>query len=535
MESESQVSVQEGVATHENVDIECSESEAPELEEEHVELEDRSNEADDEDENVEEVMNAYMEEVAEFQTEDERKAIREALGEAKRFLEIEKTTHEIELQEALEKETEQVAGDDEKKEDATDAVMGAVLPDSGRTVTPMTSLFMHKSIEHMEIGRLSMRKAELAKFIETAEDEEEAERYEGMLKEVMEKLEGMKSYVSKQNVDTKEKPIALLSKETFHNQDWHDQRYWKARKAGVSHSNAWRQEKNRRRATLHRKSGIQKRALERQELEIQWFEQYRNKARTMEQYVSDDTENVVSSNVETEVIASASASSFRLLTGPSAAENVEKKRVFRPLTKAEFETFRQETKEDEMNVMKKGRVDIFKKKKQKRTLEKKVKRNVKKKMKRKSRMACRSLAWEGKCSRGKDCPFSHMQSAIEQLKNEHCRFYLHGKCKFGSQCRLRVKRNWWGWKSSPRRCSLRARNSKQLRKKRWRKNMKKWKKRKKMKVAEQPPKWKDWTNGGPEMKMISFTMLHGERAMEAAKVEEKICSRLLQSGVSLTM
>ena len=174
----------------------------------------------------------------------------------------------------------------------------------------MTSLFMHKSIEHMEIGRLSMKKAELAKFIETAEDEEEAERYEGMLKEVMEKLEGMKSYVSKQNVETKEKPIAVLSKETFHNQDWHDQRYWKARKAGVSHSNAWRQEKNRRRATLHRKSGIQKRALERQELEIQWFEQYRNKARTMEQYVSDDTENVVSSNVETEVIASDTIHSY---------------------------------------------------------------------------------------------------------------------------------------------------------------------------------------------------------------------------------
>ena len=85
-----------------------------------------------------------------------------------------------------------------------------------------------------------MRKIELAKFIETAEDEEEAERYEGMLKEVMEKLESMKSYISKQNVGTKEKPIAVLSKETFHNQDWHDQRYWKARKAGVSYSNAWR-------------------------------------------------------------------------------------------------------------------------------------------------------------------------------------------------------------------------------------------------------------------------------------------------------
>ena len=40
-----------------------------------------------------------------------------------------------------------------------------------------------------------MRKNELAKYIETAEDEEEAERYEVMLKEVMQKLEGMKSYV----------------------------------------------------------------------------------------------------------------------------------------------------------------------------------------------------------------------------------------------------------------------------------------------------------------------------------------------------
>ena len=96
--------------------MEDSESEAPELEEAHVELEDRSNEADDEDENVEEVMNAYMEEVAEFQTEQERKEIREALDEAKRFLEIERTTHEIELQEALEKETEQVVEGQEGEE-----------------------------------------------------------------------------------------------------------------------------------------------------------------------------------------------------------------------------------------------------------------------------------------------------------------------------------------------------------------------------------------------------------------------------------
>ena len=191
-----------------------------------------------------------------------------------------------------------------------------------------------------------------------------------------------------------------------------------------------------------------------------------------------------------------------------------------------------------MNVMNKGRVDIFKKKKkQKKTLEKKVKRNVKEKMKRKSRMACRSLAWEGECSRGKDCPFSHMQSAIEQLKNEHCRFYLHGKCKFGSQCRLLHDESEKELVRMEKLTKTLFSQSKELEA-----------------VAEEKEeeyeevKEEEEDEGGrtttqvkgldecrPEMKMKSFTMLHGERAMEAAKVEEKICSRLLQSGVSLMM
>ncbi len=90
-----------------------------------------------------------------------------ALDEAKRYLELEKTTHEIELQETLEKEAE-VEKEKEgevKDEEATDVDKGAVLPDSGRTVTPMTSLFMHRSIEHMEIGRLSVRKNELVNML----------------------------------------------------------------------------------------------------------------------------------------------------------------------------------------------------------------------------------------------------------------------------------------------------------------------------------------------------------------------------------
>ncbi len=336
-------------ATHEEVQLESGESEAPELqlEEAHVELEDRSNEADDEDADIEKVMNAYMDEVAEFQTEDERNGIKEALDEAQRFLEIEKTTYEIELQEALEKEAEEVDEEKEKElrgEETMDVSKGAVLPGSDRTVTPMTSLFMHKSTEHMEIGRLSMRKNELAKYIENAEDEEEAERYEVILKEVMQKLEGMKSYVAKQNAETKQKPIMVVNKQAFLSQEWHDQRYWKARNAGVSHSSAWRQEKNRRRATMHRKSGITKRALERQGLEMKWFEEHRNnKARKMQDYRSADTENIIA-DIETEVIeASGSGASFKLMTGAGEGAGFEKKIVFRPLTKAEFDSYRQES------------------------------------------------------------------------------------------------------------------------------------------------------------------------------------------------
>ena len=232
------------------------------------------------------------------------------------------------------------------------------------------------------------------------------------------------------------------------------------------------------------------------------------------------------------------ASSFRLLTGPSAAENVEKKRVFRPLTKLKFETFRQETNEDETNVMKKGRVDIFKKKTQKRTLEKKVKRNVKKKMQRKSRMACRSLAWEGECIRGKDCPFSHMQSAIEQLKNEHCRFYLHGKCKFGSQCRLlhhESEKELVRMEKLTKTLFSQSKELEAVAEEEMKEEYDEVKEEEEGEGGRTTTQVKGLDECGPEMKMRSFTMFHGEKAMEAAKVEEKICSRLLQSGVSLMM
>jgi hypothetical protein len=49
--------------------------------------------------------------------------------------------------------------------------MDVILPDSGRTVTPVTSELMHRSIEFMEIGKLTVEKNKLAQYLEEAEDE----------------------------------------------------------------------------------------------------------------------------------------------------------------------------------------------------------------------------------------------------------------------------------------------------------------------------------------------------------------------------
>ena len=47
----------------------------------------------------------------------------------------------------------------------------AVLPVSGRAVTPVTSVLMHRSIELMEIGRMSVERNKLIQYLEEAEDE----------------------------------------------------------------------------------------------------------------------------------------------------------------------------------------------------------------------------------------------------------------------------------------------------------------------------------------------------------------------------
>ena len=129
-------------------------------------------------------------------------------------------------------------------------------------------------------------------------------------------------------------------------------------------------------------------------------------------------------------------SSMKVSSGMSRMGSYKEKKVFRPLTKEEFESFRQETRDDERKVMEKGRTEMRTKKKTKgKTVAKKQKRNRKRKERRQRTTACRALAWEGECKRD-PCPFSHDQAVIDGLKNQHCRFFLHGSCRYGSKCKL---------------------------------------------------------------------------------------------------
>ena len=129
-------------------------------------------------------------------------------------------------------------------------------------------------------------------------------------------------------------------------------------------------------------------------------------------------------------------SSMKVSSGMSRTGSYKEKKVFRPLTKEEFDSFRQETMDDERKVMERGRTEMRTKKKTKgKTVAKKQKRNRKRKERRQRTTACRVLAWEGECKRN-PCPFSHEQAVIDGLKDQHCRFFLHGSCRYGSKCKL---------------------------------------------------------------------------------------------------
>ena len=408
--------------------------------------EEEADNEDDEDEHErqEEYLQAYLRETETTGDPDARERILQTLKEARDMLdgggvpELETIEKEAMVEEPKEKvEVEETSTPKEK--DAAKGSTGvpeAVLPVSGRAVTPVTSVLMHRSIELMEIGKMSVERNKLIQYLEEAEDESTEKDLKKKIENLEKKMAETKKYVKEQDAKAKASPVVLLTKENQNDQSWHDARYHRAINAGVSHNVAWRKEKGRRRAHLHRQQGMAERAAERRKLDAYWTEKYQNRTRTAKDFVSTDTENLVAKGIETEVIAENKEGGLRLRQGGQKSESYKEQLTFKGFGRKQFEDFTQETKGDEEAVMNRQRVDIHgKSTKKKRTPGKKKKRNLKRRLKRQQQEACRALAWEGSCTRN-PCPFSHDEKKIQELKTQNCRYFLHGTCRYGDRCRL---------------------------------------------------------------------------------------------------
>ena len=292
-----------------------------------------------------------------------------------------------------------------------------------RRLTPLTSVLMHRTVESLNIGRLALEKKKVAQYIDEAEDEEEAQRHERRLKEINAEMEKLKDHMSKQDRESKQQ-VVKLTEETKNSQDWHDLRYYKAIEAGVTHGAAWAKEKKRRRAMLYRKKGMAERAKEKTRNEELWLKEFRERGeRSQQDYESAEKMNIAAEGIETEVIEEGAGG----LTVKGKAKKTEEfvdKRVRKALTKEEFDSFREETKEDEQRVMQKKEVDIgFKKRKP--TESRKQKRNESSKRRKKAKEPCGALAWHGSCWRGDECPFSH---DVEKIQKTVCKYFVQSRC-----------------------------------------------------------------------------------------------------------
>lgn len=95
-----------------------------------------------------------------------------------------------------------------------------------------------------------------------------------------------------------------ITEDNLNDQSFHDSRYFQAVAGGVAHHVAWKEEKARRRALLHRRSGTAERARERIELDRRWHEEFdRPESRGGVQRIEDP--DGLDADIETEVIGDA--------------------------------------------------------------------------------------------------------------------------------------------------------------------------------------------------------------------------------------
>ena len=232
--------------------------------------------------------------------------------------------------------------------------------------------------------------------------------------------------------DQKAKQISFkLTEDTLLDQPWHDARYYAALKGGASHSQAWSQEKKRRRATLHRKSGMPERTAEKLRLDAEWHAEFDSKKVKSEEF-QDEHSGI--SGIETEAIVEKGDEEIQVLSG--GAKEVKRGKLrkknqgtfmksekkYRALTQDEVQKFTQETKEDEKKVMWKSRVDIHKKRLRPMGADQKKKRKFRTKQARKLGRVKAREAEPGKlcasftrsfCRNGTKCKMVHSEFSRE--------------------------------------------------------------------------------------------------------------------------
>ena len=112
----------------------------------------------------------------------------------------------------------------------------------------------------------------------------------------------------------------------------HDSRYRRAVAGGASHWKAWKEEKGRRRAQEHRRSGVGERARERIKADSRWHARHDRKLKDSD-FVDNQQEDA---DIDTEVIDA---------EGNEA--QAESRREFRPLTRAERNSDRVDADDEE--------------------------------------------------------------------------------------------------------------------------------------------------------------------------------------------
>ena len=230
---------------------------------------------------------------------------------------------------------------------------------------------MHRTVELLEVSNLDAEKREKVQEMEMCDDDEELRSLEARVAEIDERKKVLKEIIRENDRkarDLENKKQSESSEVSVLDQSWHDARYHAAITAGVSHSKAWFEEKKRRKAALHRKSGSKERAEEKLNLEKKWHEEFDSKPVKEEEFRDE-----AASGIETEAVIEEDDGKIRVLTGK--AKQVRRGHVsfkdnkfffksagtYRKLTQEEVASFKTEAKEDEARVMKKKRVDIHQK------------------------------------------------------------------------------------------------------------------------------------------------------------------------------